>query len=127
MKYFNYWFKHWKAFQLTAILLKCWKFKYLFHDIEKPFMCLFMDKESVSKWHRTHRKHHVEYLDYRKWDYEQMIIDWECARFTKVDKPMTALETFNWYLDNYKIENYSYQLIFCWNVKTVLKKLKLWK
>jgi hypothetical protein len=126
MKYFNYWYKHWKVFQLTAIKLKCWKFKYLLHDIEKPFMCLFMDKESVSKWHRTHRKHHVEYPNYKKWDFEQMIIDWECARITKADKPMTAFETYNWYISNYKFKDFDSKFIFIIAINFLLKELKLW-
>ena len=25
---FKYWFAHWCAFQMTALNLKCWKFKY---------------------------------------------------------------------------------------------------
>lgn len=37
---FKYWFAHWCAFQMTALNLKCWKFKYLLHDIEKPWLKL---------------------------------------------------------------------------------------
>lgn len=99
---FNYWFAHWCSFQMTALNLGVWKFKYLFHDIEKPFMLYWfmwicgMTHENaykkVQKWHRTHRKHHLEYNG--KKDYEAMMIDWECSRFTKTKSPRTAYEEF---------------------------------
>ena len=38
---FSYWFAHWCAYNMTALNLKCWKLKYLFHDIEKPWLMLF--------------------------------------------------------------------------------------
>lgn len=37
---FKYWFAHWRAFQMTALNLKCRKFKYLLHNIEKPWLKL---------------------------------------------------------------------------------------
>lgn len=37
---FKYWFAHWCAFQMTALNLKCWRPKYLLHDIEKPWLKL---------------------------------------------------------------------------------------
>ena len=37
---FDYWFAHWCAFNMTALNLGVWKFKYLFHDIEKPWLML---------------------------------------------------------------------------------------
>lgn len=44
---FSYWFAHWCAFQLTALNLRRWKFKYLFHDFEKPWMKLFCKYKTV--------------------------------------------------------------------------------
>ena len=41
---FKYWFAHWCAFNMTALNLGVWKFKYLFHDIEKPWLMLFLVK-----------------------------------------------------------------------------------
>ena len=59
---FPYWFAHWCAFNMTALNLRWWKPKYLFHDIEKPFlMLLWKDYTKVQKWHRTHNNHHLEY------------------------------------------------------------------
>lgn len=100
---FKYWFAHWCAFQMTALNLGAWKFKYLFHDIEKPFMLYWFmwfrrlnhEKayKKVQKWHRKHRKHHLEYQGKKK-DYTAMMIDWECSRFTKTSSPRTAYEEF---------------------------------
>lgn len=97
---FKYWFAHWCAFQMTALNLGVWKFKYLFHDMEKPFLLYFymwicgMKHEDaykkVQKFHRKHNRHHIEY-DKNK-DYDAMIIDWECSRFTKTKSPLTAYE-----------------------------------
>jgi hypothetical protein len=88
---FKYTFAHWCAFQMTALNLGIWKFKYLFHDIEKPFLkLLWKDYSKVQKWHRTHNPHHVEYAG--KWDIDAMIIDWECSRFTKESAKLNAYE-----------------------------------
>ena len=88
---FKYWFAHWAAFQMTALNLKAWKFKYLFHDFEKPWLkLLFKDYKRVQEIHRKHNSHHLQYKG--KKDYEAMIIDWECSRFTKENSPRTAKE-----------------------------------
>ena len=75
---FPYWFAHLCAFNLTALNLKVWKFKYLFHDIEKPWlMLLWRDYKRVQKFHRTHNRHHLESNGKRGYDYMAMIIEWE--------------------------------------------------
>lgn len=107
---FPYWFAHWCAFQMTALNHKMWKPKYLLHDIEKPWLRLLYPYEKVQKWHRNHNKHHPEWLEIRlaeclmpheyydalyyinQFDYEAMIIDWECSHFTKEASPKTARE-----------------------------------
>lgn len=94
---FPYWFAHWCAFNMTALNLKCWKFKYLFHDIEKPWLRLFWEYSKVQKWHRSHNNHHIDYLiinDNDQCDWEAMIIDWECSRFTKQQCPRNAAEEY---------------------------------
>ena len=81
---FPYWFAHWCAFNMTALNLRCWKFKYLFHDIEKPWLMLFWkDYSRVQKFHRKHSSHHLTFDDGKMYDFEAMIIDWECSRYTK--------------------------------------------
>ena len=108
---FPYWFAHWCAFQMTALNCKAWKFKYLFHDMEKPFLKLFLDYKDVQRFHRRHNKHHPEWLEAQlmqynyyedgesgikdvldRFDFEAAAIDWECSRFTKLAQPLNAYE-----------------------------------
>lgn len=91
---FKYWFKHWKAFNKVAMQLHCWKFRFLFHDWEKPWLKLFLPYEIVRKIHRKYSRHHLE--SSRKKDYLAIIIDWECSRYTKSDATMNAREYFNY-------------------------------
>ena len=93
---FKYWFAHWCAFQMTALNLGVWRFKYLFHDWEKPWMRLIFPYSIVQKWHRTHRRHHPEYGEihgFNKVDWDEMLIDWECCHYTKIAQPLNAPET----------------------------------
>ena len=90
---FAYWYYHWKAFNLTAFHLGCWKFKYLFHDIEKPWLMLFLrDYEKVQTWHRVHNKHHIEYPNILDIDWEAVVIDWESSQYTKFACPRNAYQ-----------------------------------
>ena len=92
---FKYWFAHWCAYQMTALNLKCWKFKYLFHDIEKPWLKLIWhDYQRVRTWHRHHNRHHLTYKDPLKIDWEAAVIDWECSRFTKKEAQLNAYDTY---------------------------------
>lgn len=117
-----YWFKHWLAYQLIAFKYKCWKWRFLFHDIEKPWLQLFISHDKVSKWHREHSRHHVEYKGSKKLDYLGMIIDWECARYTKPNKPLNARKTFELYCKNYPGNNFDNFKI---NITYLLNKYKL--
>ena len=65
------------------------------HDLDKVFIYFVTPKsweKKVSKFHRKYSRHHPIRAR-TKADYIQMIIDWECCRFTKPDKPMTARQT----------------------------------
>jgi hypothetical protein len=62
------------------------------HDIEKLFLYTFLPKKAVSKLHRNISRHHIKRARTKN-DFIQMIIDWECARLTKADKPLNALDT----------------------------------
>lgn len=96
---FSYWFHHWLNFNLVAIELKVWKPKYLLHDIEKPWLKLILrDYSKVQKWHRTHNSHHLEYNGPK--DYEAMVIDWECSRYSKTAAPRTAIEESQYKLND---------------------------
>lgn len=61
------------------------------HDIDKLFMYLFLPKNIVKRIHRKISKHH--FGSFRKIDLLLTVIDWECARYTKIDKQLTARET----------------------------------
>ncbi len=66
------------------------------HDWDKPFLYLafWIDLKKVQKIHRLHSKHHVRNtLDKTRDDLIDTIIDWECARLTKPDKPLNAYQT----------------------------------
>lgn len=96
---FKYTFAHWCSYQMTALNLGVWKWKYLFHDIEKPFLLIWFKLlkktepyKHVQKWHRYNRRHHIEHKNI---DAEATIIDWECSRFTKTAHPETAYEYFH--------------------------------
>lgn len=71
------------------------------HDIDKLFLYLLpIKKKTIRNIHRKLSKHHAE--TNRKKDYIQMIIDWECARYTKLDKPLNARETLYKYYPQLK-------------------------
>ena len=118
---FPYWFAHWCAFQMTALNLKCWKPKYLLHDIEKPFLKLFWDYKKVQKWHRIHNAHHTEYEG--KWDTYAMVIDWECSRFTKAEAQLNAYNTLKKLMIKSNSKEYKQKL--CDNISPVLYDLNL--
>lgn len=109
---FNYWFNHWLAFNLVAMKYHCWKFRFLFHDIEKPWMKLFMrDYKKVQKWHREHNKHHITYfmrqLVIRNEiyaDFLGMVIDWECSRYTKIGSPLNAKDQLEAEIRNINVQ-----------------------
>lgn len=120
---FKYWFAHWCAFNMCALNLKVWKWKYLFHDIEKPWLkLLWGDYSRVQKWHRNHNKHHLEYfIKYGKADWEAMCIDWECSRFTKEACQLNARDELH-----RKIEQYpEYKITLEMNMLPILNKLTL--
>lgn len=87
---FRYWYWHWRAFNRVAKDLGIWKFKYIFHDLEKPFLRLFLPYKIVQKIHRSHNKHHLEYPGQKDW--EAMYIDWECSQYTKETCPRNAID-----------------------------------
>lgn len=88
---FKYWFAHWCAFQMIALDVHDWKFKYLFHDFEKPWLYLILSSNKVKKIHRKYSDHHLAYhKGFDKIDWEALAIDWECSRFTKAQDQMSA-------------------------------------
>ena len=66
------------------------------HDLDKVFLKIFLSPKMSQKIHRSYSKHHAKNAKTKK-DLQQMIIDWECARYTKPDKPLNARETLDTY------------------------------
>lgn len=115
---FKYWFAHWSAYQMTALNLGCWKFKYLFHDVTKPWMLCWakvFHRADPYAWvqrkHRSSSAHHLEAYNETEIrtvqqgkphstiiiqfpDVQAMLIDWECSRFTKQTEPRNAFEEY---------------------------------
>ena len=134
---FPYLLAHVCAFNMTALNCRAWKFRYLFHDFEKPFLNLFLPYKKVQNIHRKNNKHHPEWLENKiaryyhdtpydptyevnnflnKFDYDGAIIDWECCHFTKAEEPLDAHEEYNRLLnyDTFK-ENYPFITKYCYN------------
>ena len=98
---FSYWFAHWCAFQLTALGLGCWKWRFLFHDWEKPWLRLWWrgNYRKVQIWHRLHRKHHLEYGFIHGWDkldLDALVVDWHCCGLSKTEALLDARETLEY-------------------------------
>ena len=110
---FPYWFAHWCSFQLCALNLGIWKFKYLFHDLEKPWLKLFFSYKKVQKWHRKHSNHHLEYglkYGFNKVDWHALMIDWECSHMSKKQAPLLARETMEYELAKEKWKPYEKEI-----------------
>lgn len=90
---FPYWFAHWCAFQMVALNCHKWKFGYVFHDLYKPWLRLFMSYDKVQMFHNKNSHHHLLYVflhGAKHADWVGMIIDWECSRFTKQAAELNA-------------------------------------
>ncbi|MBR4927771.1 MAG: hypothetical protein IKY98_05540 [Alphaproteobacteria bacterium] len=76
------------------------------HDAEKPLMylfCFWMDAERIHQFHCRHNRHHVKNnLKKSPDDLFDTVIDWECARMTKPDKPLNAYDTLMKYYPQYR-------------------------
>lgn len=62
------------------------------HDLDKVFLYALLGKEKTSKLHKKYARHHRFRAKTEK-DFREMVIDWECARYTKSDKPLNAYDT----------------------------------
>lgn len=90
----QYTLAHRKAFRkVEKELLGYNTVRSLFHDLDKVFLYPFFDYKKVHNFHRKHSRHHLRARTHA--DFVQMVIDWECARYTKPDKSLNARETMN--------------------------------
>ena len=65
----------------------------LVHDLDKVILYNIFSHNKVKEIHRKYARHHDNNIKKTENDYIEMIIDWECARFTKPDKPLNAYDT----------------------------------
>ena len=88
----RYTLNHRKAFrEVEKELFGKVSFKGLIHDLDKVFLYLFLDVKKAHNLHQNYSRHHKKAHSYK--DYCSMVVDWECARRTKPDKPLNAYET----------------------------------
>lgn len=93
IKNIKYTLKHKKVFlQLEKELTGKNSLSGYLHDLDKIFLYLLFSKRTVHKIHRRFSTHHVGNI-FHYLNKEQAVIDWECARFTKPDKPLNAYQT----------------------------------
>lgn len=98
----KYTLKHRKAFRkVEKALLGHNTFRSLFHDLDKIILYVCFNYKTVHNFHRRYSKHHKLKAKTHN-DFIQMVIDWECARYTKPDKPLNARETLYKYYPNLK-------------------------
>lgn len=104
-KHIPYTFKHW------LMVLKLEKkyigyYKYPFHDLDKLFMYIFvpyLGTKVIQKIHTKFANHHLR--KYKKhMNFDEAILDWESARFTKPDKPLDAWDTYQKYFTEFSNE-----------------------
>ena len=87
--------EHRKAFKkIEKELLGYNTWRSIVHDVDKVILYNIWPHKKVKEFHRNTARHHVESkIKKSKNDYIEMIIDWECARYTKPDKPLNAYDT----------------------------------
>ena len=86
--------EHRKAFKkIEKELLGHNTWRSLVHDLDKIILHNFLEHSKVKKFHTKTARHHENRIKKNRNDYIEMIIDWECARFTKPDKPLNAYDT----------------------------------
>jgi len=89
----KYTIKHRRAFRdIEKKYLFKTPFMWRIHDLDKLIMYPFLGVKLTSFIHRKFSRHHVNSIRKDK-NWLEIIIDWECARYTKPDKPLNAYET----------------------------------
>ena len=109
-----YTWNHYLAFlKVEKQLLGCYKYK--FHDWDKLVLfifCPFLGERIINQLHQKINKHHPTFTTGVNWNkqlkssgkikWDEAIIDWECARITKPDKPLNARQTMEKFYPEYK-------------------------
>ena len=107
----RYYWAHWAAFQMVAITLGIWKPRHLFHDWYKPWLkMLGLPYSEIQYIHRHSSRHHLEYLELNNgtyFDWDSMIIDWECSQYTKEACTRNARQKMEHILNDYPDDEYN--------------------
>jgi len=99
--YRDYTKAHRKAFlQVEKKFLGRNTFRGYTHDLLKWIMYFVIDPKKAHNIHRNLSRHHRRARTRR--DFENMVIDWESCRLTKIDKPLNAYETLYKYYPQLK-------------------------
>lgn len=74
------------------------------HDMDKMYLYyLGVPKDDASNYHRATASHHMENSTLKEvYDFIEAIVDYECAGYTKADKPLNAYDTVIKYNKPYK-------------------------
>ena len=97
--------EHRKAFKrIEKKILGHNTWRCLVHDLDKLILYNIWPHKKVKEFHRKTARHHDNNIKKNKNDYIEMIIDWECARYTKPDKPLNAYDTLYKFYPNLETE-----------------------
>lgn len=96
-----YTLRHKYAFLQTTLFLNATLKDCRFdHDTDKLVLYALLGVQRGSELHRKYSRHHIPNL-LTFFDYEDCVIDYECARLTKPDKPLNAYNTIMKYRPEY--------------------------
>lgn len=106
IEFIKYTWEHKKAFLKVEKLVRGHiTLRGLLHDLDKLILYPFLDQVTVNTMHRKYMGHHLRtFKNHTIKDYEEAIIDWECARYTKPDKPLNARETMKKFYSEFEKE-----------------------
>lgn len=113
--YIKYTWQHKLAFiAVEYLLFNRVTLRGLMHDMDKLIMyCLGVNIKKAHAIHRLKARHHIHKYRSNN-DFESAIIDWECCRFTKEDKPLNAYDTLYTHYPEFEKE-----------ILPILKRLKI--
>lgn len=127
-KYENRWKKLWYIIKhkiaYLYIEIKYWHkitWRGIFHDMDKVLLILFcwdLSVEEINYFHKIRSRHHCRASTHEDRLYQ--IIDYECARYTKKDKPMSASQYVEYMWDTDRISKELYD-----EYNKVIDELKL--
>ena len=94
-----YTLRHRKALNELA---KNFGYSFPFHDLDKVILYPILGKKLTHSLHRKFSGHHYHNGDIK--NKVEAMFDWECARYTKPDKPLDAFDTWKKYYPDVDME-----------------------